>query len=322
MHQVGQTVTKRYRYEMIQQVLSLDQDFFDRPENSSGAITSKLSSVPNALLELLSANLFLLLIVVVNVVSTCALAIAYGWKLGLVLVFGGLPLILGSGYAKIRLDQSLEVQTSDRFADSAGLATEAVSSIRTVASLTLENQILREYGTLLDRIVKSSSRSLLLTMVGYSLSQSLEFLIQALGFWYGSRLIASGEYTTPQFFVIFIAIVFGGQAAGQFFGYSTSISKAKPAANYVLWLRTLRAKIGETHQNKDNGPSGEGPIGVENVEFRYKQRDASRVLKGITMKVRLRSTRLIRSTPANFIPRSSQVHTPHVLDLPVAANQH
>lgn len=40
---------------------------------------------------------------------------------------------------------------------------------------------------------------------------------RGLGFWYGARLIASGEYTSTQFFVIFIAIIFGDQAAAQFF---------------------------------------------------------------------------------------------------------
>ena len=283
--QIGQSVTHRYRHEMMQRVVNLDQDFFDRPENSSGAITSKLSSVPSALLELISANLFLLLIVLVNVFSTSALAIAYGWKLGLVLVLGGLPLLLVSGYVKIRLDQRLEEQAGERFANSAGLATEAVTSIRTVASLTLEPQILREYSDMMDSIAGAATRSFLVTMIGYALSQSVEFLIEALGFWYGSRLIASGEYEVTQFFVIFIAVVFGGQAAGQFFGYSTSITKAKVAGNYLLWLRTLSATIKEDDSNKDKGPSGDGLIGVENVEFRYKQRDASRVLRGITMKV-------------------------------------
>jgi ATP-binding cassette subfamily B (MDR/TAP) protein 1 len=251
-----------------------------------GALTAKLSSVPNALLELISANLLLIFIVLVNVSASSILAIAYGWKLGLVVVFGGMPLLLACGYAKIRLDQKLETLTGEWFSESAGLATEAVTSIRTVASLTLETEIMKEYTAKMDQIVTTASHSLLYTMVGYALSQALEFLIMALGFWYGSRLIASGEYTIVQFFVIFIAVIFGGQAAGQFFGYSTSITKAKVAGNYLLWLRTLQGSIREDDDNKDNGPSGDGAVGVENVEFRYKQRDASRVLRGVSMNVR------------------------------------
>ena len=283
---IAQTVTRRYRHEMFQRVMAQDMDFFDRPENTSGALTSKLSSLPTALQELVSANILLILIVLVNIVSSSILAIVYGWKLGLVVVFGGLPPLLAAGYARIRLDQKLESQTGERFAESAGLATEAVTSIRTVAALTLETQILDEYTENLNGILKRSVGALAWTMFWFALSQSLEFLIMALGFWYGSRLLASGEYTTTQFFVIFIAVIFGGQAAGQFFGYSTSLTKARPAANYILWLRTLKPIIAENAENKDFGPSGDGPVGIEDVEFRYKQRDASRVLKGISMHIK------------------------------------
>lgn len=284
--QIAQIVTHRYRSEMLYRIMHLDQDFFDRPENSSGALTSQLSSVPNALLELLAGNLLLIFIVIVNIVSSCTVAIAYGWKLGLVVVFGGLPFMLGSGYVKIRMDQKLENQAGERWSDSAALATEYVTSIRTVASLTMEEQILGEYKRQLDVIVNTAVRSFFITYIPYALSQSLDFLVMALGFWYGSRLLASGEYEVKQFFTVFIAVIFGGQAAGQFFGYSTSITKARPAANYILWLRTLKASIGEDDSNKSIGPSGDGDVNLEDVEFRYKQRDASRVLRGISMDIK------------------------------------
>ena len=282
---IGQAITHRVRREMIERMVYFDQDFFDRPENSSGSLTSKLSSVPTLLHELMSQNLGLILNVLVNVVSSSALGIAFGWKLGLVIVFGGLSLLIAAGYIRIRLDQKLESSTEERFASSAGLATEAVTSIRTISSLTLEAPILREYNEALGNIVSEVMWGLVVTLIPYALSQSIDFLIMGLGFWYGSRLIASGEYTTTQFFVIFIAVIFGGQGTAQFFSYTTSITKAKVAANYILWLRTIRANIRETDSNSDRKPSGDGCIGVENIEFRYKQRDAAKVLRGISMKI-------------------------------------
>ena len=282
---IGQAITHRVRREMVERMVYFDQDFFDRPENSSGALTSKLSSVPTSLLELMSQNLGLIVNLMVNIVSSSVLGIAFGWKLGLVIVFGGLSLLVASGYTRIRLEQKLESSTGERFADSAGLATEAVTSIRTISSLTLEASILREYSEALGHIVAKVIPGLIVTLIPYALSQSLDFLIMGLGFWYGSRLIASGEYTTSQFFVIFIAVIFGGQGTAQFFSYTTSITKAKVAANYILWLRTIKADIRETDDNRDKKPSGDGPIGVDNVEFRYKQRNAARVLRGISMKI-------------------------------------
>jgi uncharacterized membrane protein YraQ (UPF0718 family) len=98
--------------------------------------------------------------VLVNIISSSALAIAFGWKLGLTMVFAGLSVIVGSGYIRIRLDQKLEAWTEQQFASSAGLATEAVSSIRTVSLLTLETSVLREYSETLDAIVAKVIRSL------------------------------------------------------------------------------------------------------------------------------------------------------------------
>lgn len=282
---IGQAITHRVRREMIERIIYFDQDFFDRPENSSGNITSKLSSVPTSLLELMSQNLGLILNLMVNIVSSSVIGIAFGWKLGLVIVFAGFSLLILAGYVRIRLDQKLEASTGEQFASSAGLATEAVTSIRTISSLTLEGPVLQEYNEVLGNIVAQVIPGLVLTLLPYALSQSIEFLIMGLGFWYGSRLIADGEYSTTQFFVIFIAVIFGGQGTAQFFSYTTSITKAKVGANYLFWLRSVKAEIREDDNNRDRAPSGEGPIGVEEIEFRYRQRDAARVLRGISIKI-------------------------------------
>lgn len=185
------------------------------------------------------------------------------------------------------MDQKLEAQAGERFAESASLATEAVTSIRTVSSLTMESEILKQYSDSMNAIVRTASRGFFFTMFPYALSQSVDFLVLALGFWYGSRLLASYEYNTTQFFVVFIAVVFGFQAAGQFFGYTTSITKATAAANYILWLRTVQPKIAETPENMRRGPPDHDcPLELNDVQFRYIQRNASRVLRGISIKVR------------------------------------
>lgn len=102
---LGQAITHRVRREMFERMIYFDQDFFDRPENNSGALTSQLSTSATALLELMAQNIGLILNLFVNVVGSSALGIAFGWKLGLVVVFGGLPLLIAAGYLRIRLDQ-------------------------------------------------------------------------------------------------------------------------------------------------------------------------------------------------------------------------
>ncbi|KAJ9635107.1 hypothetical protein H2199_008593 [Coniosporium tulheliwenetii] len=283
---IGQVLTHRYRREMLERIVSCDQDFFDYPENSSNALASKLSSVPSAVQELMSANIGLVVTVIVNVVSTSALGIAIGWKLGLVMVFAGLSVIVGAGFLRVRLDMRLEGSTETQFTKSASLASEAVGAIRTVSSLTLEDSVLREYSQLLDSIVAQVIRSLVPTLIPYSFSQSADFLVMGLGFWYGCRLIASGEYTVTQFFTIFLALVFGGQAAAQFFTYTTSFTKGAFGANYMLWLRTIQPKIRVSEENKTKGPPGDdAPIALDRVEFAYRQRGSAKVLRDVSVKI-------------------------------------
>ena len=283
---IGQVTTHRYRLEMFNTVLRQDMDFFDLPENSSGALTSRCSTLPTQLQELISANILLIFIVVVNVVSSSVLALAYGWKLGLVVIFGGLPPLLAAGYLRIRLETRLESFSSERFSGSASLASEAVIAIRTVASLTMESLVLEQYNAMLDGIVLQSIKSTLWIMALFALSQSMDFLVMALGFWYGAQLLADGEYTATQFYVIFIGVLFAGQAAGQFFGYSTSITNATGAANYILWLRTLKPIMQESLENKDVGPKEvekSGKVEVRELEFNYKQRAEAKVLRNLNL---------------------------------------
>jgi ATP-binding cassette subfamily B (MDR/TAP) protein 1 len=243
---IGQEVTHRYRKEMFTNMLRQDMVFFNLPGNTSGALTSKLSAFPTQLQDLIGANILLILNIVVGVVSSSILAIAYGWKLGLVVVFGGLPPLITAGWIRIRLETTLEANSSARFSDSASLANEAVNAIKTISSLTLESSILQKYNDILSGILKTSFSSLLWTIGWYALSQSIDMLVIALGFWYGAKLLAEGEYNTSQFYIIFIGVIFAGQQAAQFFSYSSSITQATGAANYILWLRSRKLVMQET----------------------------------------------------------------------------
>jgi ATP-binding cassette subfamily B (MDR/TAP) protein 1 len=132
----------------------------------------------------------LICINIVNILSSAVLAIAVGWKLGLAVVFGGMAPIVFCGYLRIRLEFKLTEDTSKRFASSAALASETVSSIRTVASLALERHVINKYRTKLQGVATRSIKALIWTMFWYSLTQSITFLAMALGFWYVAYFIA------------------------------------------------------------------------------------------------------------------------------------
>ena len=173
-----------FRFELFNITLRQDMTFFNRRENPTGAMASRVSSEATRLQNLISFNLFYILNNVVTIVASSILGIAYGWKLGLVLTFAGLPFLVGSGYVRVRLEYKFDVEASERFAQSSAYASEAIRSIRMVSSLALEQVVAQRYHDSVQNLANQAMESLILRMLFYSLSQSTSFLVMALGFWY------------------------------------------------------------------------------------------------------------------------------------------
>lgn len=263
-----------------------DMAYFDKPENTTGAIVSRLSTMPTHLQDLLCTNVVIIGSNMVSILASSILAIATAWKIGLVVVFGGLFVITFAGWLRIRLETQLDNATGQKFADSAALAAEATSAIRTVSSLTLEKVILRLYQDQLAHIERQSVRNIIFTMFWFSLTQSVSLLSMALGFWYGSTRLAAGEYSLEQFYTAFVAVLFTGEGAAAIFQYTKSITEATTAANYIFELQDSKPVIHELGADEGDPTmvSEKGAkLTYEGVRFSYPARPDMEVLKGVNV---------------------------------------
>ncbi|KAL5318111.1 hypothetical protein ACEPPN_015216 [Leptodophora sp. 'Broadleaf-Isolate-01'] len=281
-----QTLYQKVRKDMIGAVLKQDLRFFDREENSIGALTSRLDSHSQAVLELMGFNIALAVIAFVNVVSSSVIAIVISWRLGLVGVFAGMPPILLSGYARIRIEAKMDADVDRNFSRSASIASEAANAIRTVSSLAIERSFLQLYTNELDSAISSSVKPLSHMMLWFSLTQSIEYFILGLGFWWGARLVSNGEITFYQFIISFMGLYFSGTAAAQIFSFSSSFTKGNSAGNYYFWLLGLEPMIQETEENAKNGPTHDyKSIAFHDVKFSYPLAPENRVLNGVSLTI-------------------------------------
>ncbi|KAI1635486.1 ABC transporter [Biscogniauxia mediterranea] len=282
-----QVMIRGVRRNLLASMLRQDIRFFDQPENTVGALTGRLDSVAQSILELMTMNLTIIIISVITIVACSVLAIVVSWKLGLVAVFAGIPSLLFAGYARIRLETRMDNETAKRFSGSASIASESILAIRTVSSLAIENTVLRKYTDELDHAIHQSRLPLAHMMFWFSFTQSIEYFILALGFWWGSKLVANGEANLYQLFVSFLGVFFAGQNTSILFGYSSSITKGKSAANYYAWIQSLRPTVEETPENRDCEPkAGVGSIDFENVRFSYPTRPDTTVLNGVDLRIK------------------------------------
>lgn len=209
----------RVRDQAFRTLLRQDIAFFDRDENTAGALTSFLSTETTHMAGLSGTTLGTLLTVITTLVAAIVLSVAIGWKLALVTA-STIPVLLVCGFLRFWILAQFQNRAKKAYESSASYACEATSAIRTVASLTREDDVLQHYQAALAAQAAKSLRSVLKSSTLYAASQSLTFMCMALGFWYGGTLLGNREYTNFQFFLCFPAIIFGAQSAGTIFSFA------------------------------------------------------------------------------------------------------
>ncbi|KAJ4987038.1 ABC transporter [Stagonosporopsis vannaccii] len=283
LHYVEVIVTAFYGQEYLNNMMRKRIAWFDDQGHSAGSLTSRLSSDVMQLRQLMTTEMSVALIAVVNLVGSLIISFVYGWKLTLVALFSIMPIILGAGYMRMRLEIQFEKKNAKVFEESSQFATEAVGAFRTVLSLIMEDMIGNRYESLLSSHVKHAFGNAKYSTIVFAASDSLELGCMALAFWYGGTLLAKREYGVVDFFVIYTAVVQGAIAAGMWFSFAPNMAQATGAANRILSMRPPKNTAAPTYQALRN-PSGGVSVDLQNVNFAYKSRDTP-VLSNLNLQV-------------------------------------
>ncbi|KAG5927395.1 hypothetical protein E4U42_002291 [Claviceps africana] len=281
----SERLVRRVRDRAFRAMLRQDVSFFDKDENSAGALTSFLSTETTHVAGLSGATLGTLLMMLTTLISACVLGLAIGWKLSLVCI-ATIPVLLGCGFFRFWLLAHFQRRSKAAYASSATFASEAISAIRTVAALTREEDVLRQYRGSLAAQQRRSLMSVLKSSALYAASQSLLFLCFAVGFWYGGTLIGKREYDLFQFFLCFMAVIFGAQSAGTIFSFAPDMGKAHHAATELKSLFDRQPSIDSWSSTGEKLPHVDGTLEFRDVHFRYPTRPNVPVLRGLNLTIR------------------------------------
>ena len=275
----------RARDRAFRTMLRQDISFFDHEENSVGALTSFLSTEVTHLAGMSGVTLGTLLSCSTTLVAAIVISLSIGWKLALV-TMSTIPVVLGCGYFRFWVLARFEENSKKAYKKSASYACENTNAIRTVASLTREQDVYQYYH---DQLVSQGAKSLKSNVKNstlYAASQSLMFLCIALGFWYGANLIGSGEYGLFQFFICFSEIIFSVQSAGTVFAFAGDMGKSKNAAAELRTLFDRKPKIDPWSIDGEKIEHVAGTIEFRDVHFRYSTRPDVPVLRGLNLTVK------------------------------------
>ena len=285
----SERLVRKARSMAFRRILRQDISYFDKEENSTGALTSFLSTETKSLAGISGSNLGMILMTLTTLIASMCIALAFGWKLALVCI-ALLPVLLGCGFFQFYMIAKFASDSKEGHKDSASFACEAASSIRIVASLTREEDVWNSYHDILESQNAASLSSNIRSSLLFAASQALVFFCVALGFWYGGGLLGRHEYDILSFFVAFSEVLFGAQSAGAVFSFAPDMGKAKNAAFELRRLFDARPKIDTwSTQGEVISPSdtikAKGALEFRDVHFHYSSRPDQPVLRGIDLTV-------------------------------------
>uniref|UniRef100_L7JDC7 Lipid A export ATP-binding/permease protein msbA n=2 Tax=Pyricularia oryzae TaxID=318829 RepID=L7JDC7_PYRO1 len=272
--------------QYFQSLLYQKIGFFDEEPNSTGSLTARVAGDPKQLEELLGVNMAMVYTAVFGLLGALAIAFAHSWKLALVALCVTVPLGLGAGYFRFKYELDFEKMYAEVFAESSKWASESIGAFRTVSALTLEDVITSRYSTLLSHHVTKAYLKARFTTLIFALSDSISLACQALVFWYGGQLILRGEIDIVQFFVCYLAVINGAEAAGNGLSFGPNAAQAAAASNRILSIRDSVEKDLSNTKNAKSVPDAENGVEIEfrNVSFKYPTRNVN-VLKELNLTI-------------------------------------
>jgi len=282
----GAMLVERLRVKMFKKIMENEMGWFDKQENNTGALCSRLSSNAEAVSTGTGAKVGQVVSGISTLLFSNLLAIYYDWRLGLVGLLFNPPLVLGMLLQMRMMSHNGPVQ-KDALEKSSKVAVESITNIRTVAGLTCEGKIYDQFAAALEEPHKSAAKRAHIRGLIFGMTNSLFFLAYGLLFYYGAWLITndSSGYLKDNPMSIWratIAALQGGMFAGMSFSSLMDIQKMFLAAERIFELLDRETPTSSGSQRLS---TMEGNVALTDAQFSYPTRQDVQVLKRLSLAI-------------------------------------
>jgi ATP-binding cassette subfamily B (MDR/TAP) protein 1 len=184
-------------------ILKQDVAFFDDENHATGILTARLSTDAQKIQGLTGVTLGTIFQISSTLIGAIVIAFIYGWQLALVGI-AVIPFLVLAGAFRLKVITYFAEKSKQSYERSAQLACESVAAIKTVQSLTRERDVHSKYMQMLENPLKDGFKNAWTNTLLYAFSQSTNFMVNSLVFWYGGRLIVEYTMDLKSFFTVFM----------------------------------------------------------------------------------------------------------------------
>lgn len=284
------------RKRLMKTVINNKYEWFNKKENEASELSALALNDLRDLRNLVSE--FLGVITTFVIVAMCGLiwALASGWKLSLVCI-SMFPLILlvsgiyGGALQKLENDykSSVIVAENDLF--------EVVSNIRTVKYLDLKPHFVTKYSNELKLIEHFGTKRSVVTGIGISITYTLTLCIQAILFYYGIKLVFTGEYTSMKMFKTFTLLLFTIMTCSNLVNQLPEVARGQRAGRRIYEVIEEAPEMledinqhGRQSTFHDDINSNDDLIRIKELTFSYPQENSRPIYTGLNAAMSLNDT--------------------------------
>ncbi|XP_076620069.1 multi drug resistance 49 isoform X1 [Colletes latitarsis] len=283
----GVRMTTRLRSMTFSAMLRQEMGWYDEDTNSVGALCARLSSDAGAVQGATGTRIGAILQALSTLVLGIGLSMYYTWKMTLVSVVS-IPLVLGAVFFEARVMSGQGLQEKKKMEAATRIAIEAISNIRTVASLGKEEAFLKRYCVELEHVAKATRIRNRLRGLVFSCGQTTPFFGYALSLYYGGALVATEGLSYQNVIKVSEALIFGSWMLGQALAFAPNFNTAKISAGRIFQLLDRVPEITSPpgSEDKDLDWKADGLIQFSKVEFHYPTRQEMPILQGLNLIVK------------------------------------
>lgn len=304
---VSERIVCTVRVLSFRSLFEQDLQWHQSKGRTPALLLSYITRDGNALAGLSGSVIGTLFSITVNLIAAIILTHIIAWKIALVCL-ALVPLLLGAGLMELRVLGRFEDRHENAYTKSVDIGVEAITSIKTIASLSLEQDTLTTY----RRSLKGPRKETLNVTMQASLWQAMTYflgnLVNALAYWWGAKQIIAGTYTQTQFLIVVFSLLVSALLWSQMFALAPELSSARAAMARILGLIEIGSDKMQGHVPAPTGsldekashdleqgttplrPLDSSPsvssVQLNNVHFAYPARPEVNVLNGLTVDIR------------------------------------
>ncbi|GLE08609.1 hypothetical protein PINS_up019894 [Pythium insidiosum] len=252
--------------------------FFDEKKNATGALTADLSTNATKVAMISGDSQGRVVQAAFTFIAALIISFSTGsWLLTLIMLAVFPLLIMGQ---VVRMKQLKGASgLSDELSDVGAHASEALSNIRTVVSLGLEDRISTKFSALLEAPLENGRKEAQINGLALGFSSFIVFATYSLVFWYGGHLVDQRKINFLELMRTLMAIMMSAQGVGNaasFLGESENAIKAGAA---IVAIRDRPLPIDAFADEGERPATVEGRIEFRDITFRYPTRPEVTVLR-------------------------------------------